>query len=467
MEGEKDSPGTSLSRIDGSLDSMPGPPGLPVVGNLFTYARDPLGSQLRWVAEYGDLVRYRLGGQDIVLTTDPEIVRDVYTTSADRFEKGRALKAATRIVGNGLLTSEGEEHMRARRTLAPLFQPKELPRYVATMVEETKRRAGTLVEGSVVDVAEELGALALSIIARVLFHGDVASETEKIGVALEDGLRLVARLSVPMYRYFEWLPLPAHLRFRRAKRYLDELVYAQIAARRADTDRPDDLLTRLLAAQDEEGDGGRLTDAQVRDEVMTLFLAGHETTANGLAWTLYLLAEHPEIEEKVAAEIERVTGGADPTPESVAELTFLRQVVNESLRLLPPVWNTARLVVKEYACRDWVLPEGTVVILSPYTSHRQAAFWDDPDRFDPTRFEEEAAVKRAQRHRYFPFGGGRRICIGEHFAILEMVTILAVLLSGRRFERATDGPIGMIPTITIRPRGGLPMRVLGRRRQER
>ncbi len=463
MHGEEPSRGTSLSRTDGSLASMPGPPGLPVVGNLLTYARDPLGSQLRWVAEYGDLIRYRLGGQEVVLTTDPELVRDVYTTRARCFEKGRALKAAGRVVGNGLLTSEGEEHMRARRMLAPLFQPKELPRYVETMVQETTRHVDAIAKGEVVNVAEELGALALSIIARVLFHGDVAGETARIGRALEDGLRLVARLSVPMYRHFEWLPLPAHLRFRRAKRYLDSLIYAQIEARRADPDRPDDLLSRLLAAQDEEGDGGQLTDAQVRDEVLTLFLAGHETTANGLAWTLYLLAENPEAERAAVEEIDRVLGGKAPTPERLAELTYLRQVVNESLRLLPPVWNTARLVVEEYPCREWVLPPGTVVILSPYTSHRQPAFWEEPDRFDPARFADEAAVKRAQRHRYFPFGGGRRICIGEHFAILEMVTILAVLLSRCRFERAERGPIGMIPTITIRPRGGLPMRAHERR----
>ncbi len=466
MAADDESTGASIRRIDtGSLDSMPGPPAFPVVGNLLTYARDPLGSQLKWVAEYGDLIRYRLGGQDVVLTTDPEIVRDVYTTRAHCFEKGRALKAASRVVGSGLLTSEGEAHMRARRMLAPLFQPKELPGYVATMVDETKRVTETLEENTTIDVAEELGGLALSIIARVLFHGDVATETERIGQALEDGLRLVARLSVPMYRYFEWLPLPAHVRFRRAKRYLDDLVYAQIEKRRADPDPPDDLLTRLLVAQDEEGDGGRLTDAQVRDEVMTLFLAGHETTANGLAWTLYLLAENPEAEARVFEELDRVLGGADPTHDELTELTYLRQVVNESLRLLPPVWNTARLVVEDYPCREWVLPPGTVVILSPYTSHRQPAFWGDPDRFEPGRFREESAVKRAQRHRYFPFGGGRRICIGEHFAILEMVAILAVLLRRHRFVRATDGPIGMIPTITIRPKGGLPMRAIRRRRQ--
>jgi cytochrome P450 len=360
------------------------------------------------------------------------------------------------------MTSEGEAHLRSKRMLSPLFQPRELPGYLDTMVREANRHLDTIPDGAVVDVAEELSGLTLAVIARVLFHGDVVDQTQAIGIALEDGLRLIARLSVPMYRHIEWLPLPSHIRFRRAKRYLDELVYAQIAKRRADAERPDDLLSRLLRAQDEEGDGGTFSDAQVRDEVLSLLLAGHETSANGLAWVLYLLAENPEAQTKAIDEVDRVLGGAPPTNDNLASLVYLRQVVHEALRLKPPVWNTARLVVKDYPCREWTLPAGTVVILSPYTSHRQSAFFEDPDRFDPERFADEAAVKRALRYRYFPFGGGKRICIGEHFAILEMVTVLAVLLSRFRFSRTTEGKIGVTPTITIRPKGGVPMRVTAR-----
>ena len=441
-----------------SLEDIPGPRGVPVLGNLGAYARDPLGCQTRWVAEHGDVVRYRLGGQEVVLVCDPDAVREVLAAGSDRLVKGRALAAAKRVVGEGLLTSEGDNHMRARRMLAPMFQPKELARLADVMVRSATEQIAPWTDGEVRDVAQEMMALALRVIARVLFHREVDGEVERIGAALDDSLTVVARLTIPIYERLEPLPFPSHVRFRRARGYLDRLVYGLIEERRQSGERPDDLSSRLLDAQDEEGDGGTLTDRQIRDEIMTLFLAGHETTANGLAWTFLLLAESPEAEARLADELRAVVGARPVAYDDLARLPYLRAVVFESLRLRPPVWNVARRTVVPFPVAGHELPPGTVVIVSPWVSHHQGRWFDEPEAFRPERWLHEDP-RRTHKGTYFPFGGGRRVCIGEHFALMEMQLLLATVVGRVRLERADDRPIGMQPTITIRPKGGVRMRM--------
>lgn len=432
----------------------------PLVGNLIAYARDPLGYQLRLAEELGPIARYRLGRQDVVLLTEPGAVREMFAADSECLVKGRALQAARRAVGEGLLTSEGDAHRRARRMLAPIFTPAKVGGYGPLMASAAARHADAWREGEVRDLAHDMLELTLEIIAQILFRRGVEGETARIGKALEDSLSMIARLSIPAYRHLEWLPLPSHLRFRRALGYLDQLVYRLIEERRASAD-PDDLLSRLMAAADEEGDGGALTDRQVRDEVMTLFLAGHETTANGMAWIFELLGRHPACDEGLADEVRGVLGGREPRPEDLPRLPYTRQVVLEALRLKPPVWNIARRALRSFEVGGYALPPGSVLIASPWVSHRQAAFFEDPGVFRPERWADRDP-RRSHRNRYIPFGGGRRVCIGEHFAIVEMMMILATVVSRWRLEPAYEGLARAVPTITIRPAGGLPMRVVAR-----
>ena len=441
-----------------SLRAIPGPRGVPVLGNLGAYARDPLGCQTRWVAEHGDLVRYRLGGQEVVLACDPDAVREVLAAGSDRLVKGRALAAAKRVVGEGLLTSEGDDHLRARRMLAPIFQPKELARIADVMVRSATEQIAPWADGETRDVAQEMMELALRVIARVLFHREVDAEVERIGTALDDSLSVVARLTIPLYERLEPLPFPSHVRFRRAREYLDALVYGLIEERRQSGERPDDLLSRLLDAQDEEEDGGTLSDRQIRDEIMTLFLAGHETTANGLAWTFLLLAESPDAQARLEDELGGTIGARAPEYDDLARLPYLRAVVFESLRLRPPVWNVARRTVVPFTIGGHELPPGTVVIVSPWVSHHQTRWFEEPEAFRPERWLDEDP-RRTHKGTYFPFGGGRRVCIGEHFALMEMQLLLATVVSRFRLDRADDRVIALQPTITIRPKGGVQMKL--------
>jgi cytochrome P450 len=437
-----------------------GPKPRPLVGHLIAYARDPLGFQLGLAESVGAMAPYRLAGQDLVLVTDPGAVRDVFSAGSECLVKGRALQAARRVVGDGLLTSEGDAHLRARRMLAPIFAPKAIGRYAPLMVEASAKKLRGWRAGQVRDIAEDMAELTLEIIAQILFRRDIEGETAAIGAALDDALRLIARLTIPFYKRLEWLPLPSHRRFRRALRTLDALVYRLIDERRA-LREPDDLLSGLMAAEDDEGDGSALTDRQVRDEVMTLFLAGHETTANGMAWTFELLGRHPACDARLAAEVREVIGDRAPELADVERLPYTRQVILEALRLKPPVWNIARRAVQDVAIGGCPVARDTVLITSPYTSHRQAAFFADPEAFRPERWES-GDPRRSHRYQYFPFGGGRRVCIGEHFSILEMTLILATVASRFRLEPAYEGEVKAQPTITIRPVGGLPMRVVAR-----
>jgi cytochrome P450 len=441
--------------------AIAGPRPRPLVGHLFAYVRDPLGFQLRLAEGYGAMARYRLAGQDLVLVTDPGAVRDVFAAGSECLVKGNALQAARRVVGDGLLTSEGDAHLRARRMLAPVFQPANVGRYAALMVEATERQLAGWRPGEVRDVAEDMAELTLEIIAQILFRRDIDGETAAIGAALDDALRMIARFTIPHYRRLEWLPLPSHRRFRRALRYLDALVYRLIEERRAMRE-PDDLLSGLMRAEDAEGDGKALTDLQVRDEVMTLFLAGHETTANGMAWTFELLGQNPGCEERLAAEVREVVGERAVELGDVERLPYTRQVILEALRLRPPVWNIARRAVDDVVIGGCPIARDTVLITSPYVSHRQAAFFEEPEAFRPARWET-SDPRRSHRYQYYPFGGGRRVCIGEHFSILEMTLILATIVSRYRLEPAYEGDVKAQPTITIRPVGGLPMRVSSRR----
>jgi cytochrome P450 len=430
------------------------------LSTILALRRDPLGFLERTATRYGDVALFRVGHYRLVFVNHPDLVHEVLVTRHASFAKGRILEQTRDIFGQGLLTSEGELHRRQRRLIQPAFHRRRVDAYADAMARDAADTAARWQDGATVDAAQEMMRLTLRIVARCLFSVDVEdSEAHEVGRAL-DTLVASFELTVnPLRNLINKLPLPSVRRARRARAILDTLVYGLIAERRRTGDG-EDLLSLLLEARDEDGQG--MNDRQVRDEVLTLFLAGHETTANALAWTWYLLARHPEAAVRFRAEIDTVLGDRLPGADDVPRLVFTRQVLAESMRLYPPAWAISRRAVEPVVIGGYPLPADTGVLCSQWVAHRDPRFFPDPLRFLPERWTEtfEAGLPKLA---YFPFGGGPRICIGMGFAWMEGILLLATL--GRRWilELAPGSPpVEPSPRITLRPKGGVPV-VLRRR----
>jgi cytochrome P450 len=425
--------------------------------DLLAFRRDPLKFLTRLAREHGDAVQFRLGPQRALLLNHPELVRDALVTRGDHFHKGRALQRSKRLLGEGLLTSEGEYHRRQRRLAQPAFHRRRVESYGAVMVEYAARNSARWHDGETLDVAHEMMRLTLSIVGKTLFNSDVEAEADDIGRALTEMLELFQMLLLPYSEYLERLPLPANRRFARGRAKLDAVIYRIIDERRASGADTGDLLSMLLLAQDEEGATGGMSDEQLRDEALTIFLAGHETTANALAWTWYLLAQNPEAEAALHAELDAVLEGARlPTVEDLPRLPYTEMVLAESMRLYPPAWVVGRLAVKDYEVGGYVAEAGTLVLLSQYVMHRDQRFFPDPLRFDPARFTPEAKETRPQ-YAYFPFGGGARRCIGEGFAWMEGTLLVAAIARRWRMRLVPGQEVVPLPRMTLRPKHGLRM----------
>jgi cytochrome P450 len=303
--------------------------------------------------------------------------------------------------------------------------------------------------------------LTLAVVGRTLFGAEVAGEADEIDEAFSLIMGQFQRLLMPFSEYLDRLPLPSNKRIERAVARLDATIFRMIAERRASGEVGDDLLSMLLAARDDEGDGTGMSDRQLRDEAMTIFLAGHETTANALTWTWYLLSQHPEVERLLHDEVDRVLGGRAATVTDLGELKYCESVFAEAMRLYPPAWAVGRQALEDFAAGEFVVPAGTMVLMSQWVVHRDERFWPDPTRFDPGRWTPEARAARP-KFSYFPFGGGARVCIGEPFAWMEGVLLLATIAQRWRFELAPDARVEPQPLITLRPRYGMPM--IARRR---
>jgi cytochrome P450 len=447
----------------------PGPkrttPGARLRG-YFAFRRDPLNFLTRLAREHGDIVHFTVGAQHAYLLNHPDLIRDVLVNHQDHFHKGRALQRSKRLLGEGLLTSEGEHHRRQRRLAQPAFHKKRIESYGALMSEYTARHIARWQDGATVDIAREMMRLTLSIVGKTLFNADVESDADDIGGALSEIMELFNMLLLPYSEYLEKLPLPQTRRFERARAKLDRVIYRIIEERRRDHADAGDLLSMLLHARDEEADGAGMTDSQIRDEVMTLILAGHETTANALSWTWYLLAQHTEVEAKLHAELDEVLdrGQRLPTVEDLPRLRYTEMVVSESMRLYPPAWVVGRLAIKDYKVRGYTIHSGSLVLLSQYVTHRDARFFPDPARFFPERWTPQARESRPQ-YSYFPFGGGARRCIGEGFAWMEGVLLVATIAARWRMRLDPRHTVEPYPRITLRPRRGI--RVTLERRDER
>jgi len=404
--------------------------------------------------DHGDVAGFRIGRQQLVMLTHPDDIRDVLVTHGRQFAKGRALERAKQLVGEGILTSEGETHLRQRRLMQPAFHRTRLAGYARQMVAWSARVRDEWQHGATLDLHAEMMRLTLNIVAATLFSAEVEGETEEIAQALDDAFDAFDLGFGVLTPIMDRLPTPRRRRFARARARLDAVIFRLIAERRASQEDRGDLLSMLLAATDTEGDGGGMTDVQVRDEAMTLFIAGHETTANLLTWTWLCLARHPEAESALHAELDRVLPGDRlPTVDDLPALPYTRNVLAEAMRLYPPAYIIGRRSLGAYRVREYELTARTIFVMPQLFVHRDPRWWREPDRFVPGRWEEPDEGR--PRFAYFPFGAGTRICIGEQFAWMEGTLALATL--ARRWRVRVPGPDPELePIITLRPKGGLP-----------
>ena len=438
----------------------PGPHGAFAARLLaLAFVRDRLAPLKDIAGRYGDVAFFTIAGAPYALLNHPDYVRDVLITRNRAFHKGVGLERAQVLLGKGLLTSEDEQHQRQRRLIQPAFHRERLQGYAGTMVSFAERFASRWLEGEMRDVAHEMALLTLAIAGKTLFDTDVEDRADVIGAAVTQAL---AAFNIALMPYGDRLvnwPIPPARRFRDAKSRLDAIVYQMIGERRASGAAGCDVLSTLVAARDEEANGAGMTDLEIRDEVMTLLLAGHETTANALTWTWYLLSQYPQVRERVESEVTRVCGDRLPTVEDLPSLTYTRAALSESMRLFPPAYLVGRRALAEYAVpnTDYVLPARTVVFISQYLLHNDARFWDAPEAFRPERWLGGEPARH--RYAYFPFGAGPRICIGEQFAWMEAVLVLATIARHWRLDFDPTRKIAIQPTITLRPKYGMRMRI--------
>ena len=439
----------------------PGPKRQLLGGNFLAFRRNALDFLQRAAHEYGDIVYFRMGPQEVFFLNHPDYVRDVLVTHHQNFIKGRALQRAKRLLGLGLLTSEGEFHRRQRRLAQPAFHRQRVASYASVMTDYGARTRERWQDGETLDISHEMMRLTLAIVGKTLFDADVEEEAQEIGQALTDVMNLFDVLLLPFSEYLDKLPLPQTRRFHKARERLDATIYRMIEERRRSRQDRGDLLSMLLIAQDEEGNTGRMTDEQVRDEALTIFLAGHETTSNALTWTWYLLSQHADVEAKLHEEIDAVLGSRLPTTDDVPRLRYTEMVLAESMRLYPPAWALGRLAINDYEVGGYRLPARSLILLSQYVAHRDPRYFPDPTRFDPERWTPEARESRPQ-YSYFPFGGGPRRCIGEGFAWMEGILLIATLAQHWRLRLVPDHPVKLNPVITLRPKHGMRMSVVRR-----
>jgi cytochrome P450 len=446
---------STMSAASAAGGSPRGPRGHWLLGNLPAFRRDRLGFLTECARTYGDVVSLRFGPKRMMLASHPDLVEEVLVTNNRHYIKHFALRMTQATLGNGLLTSEGDFWRRQRRLAQPAFHRERIAAHAETMVELTERMLEGWAPGQVRDIQDDMMRVTLEIVARTLFDADVSGEAAGASEAMETALRAFTARVGRIIRLPERLPTPANLRLRRAVRQLDAIIFAIIAARRASAADRGDLLSMLIQAQDED-DGGRMTDRQLRDEAMTLFLAGHETTANTLAWAWFLLAQHPEAEARLHAELDAVLQGRAPTLADLPRLPYTEHVISETLRLYPTVWIVGREAIEPSTVGGYPVPVGTTVYMSQWVLHRDPRFFDDPLAFRPERWADSLA-RKIHRYAYFPFGGGPRICIGNAFAMMEAVLLLATIARKYRLALVPGFQVKLLPTMTLRADGGIAM----------
>jgi cytochrome P450 len=448
------------------------PPGLSL--NLLFYLRrrffkpsNPILLFQHLAATYGRIAHYKLGWQHIVFINHPEFIREILVNHPQEMIKERTQRRMKILLGEGLITSEGAFHMRQRRIAAPAFHRQRIAAYADVMTERATLRRASWHAGQTIDIGAEMMQLALEVVARTLFNTDVTSDILAINHEVNVIMDLYNYLiSLPLAEAYLYAPLPGLTRFRRARARLNAVVHRIIAdhrsrARAGNSADSGDLLSMLMASRDEEGGASEktgMTDEQLRDEIITIFLAGYETVANALTWTWLLLAQNPDAEARFHAELKAVLGGRTPTLDDLPQLRYTEMVFAESMRIYPPAWAMGRQSTADIALGPYRFPAGTYFFFSQYVMQRDPEYFPDPLRFDPERFTPEAKAARP-RFAYFPFGGGGRQCIGESFAWMEGVLLLATIAQQWRLRLLPDQQIDVQPKITLRPKYPIHMRV--------
>lgn len=433
---------------------VPGPKGLVFFGSALDFRRDTLGLLQRSVREYGDVVAIKLFGRTLHVLNHPDDIERILVREHALMNKDRFTKDLSKVLGNGLVTSDGDHWKKQRKLVSHAFTPAKIRGYADTMVEVAYKALCGWSGDHEVDIHAEMTRVTLDIVAKTLFDADVSSDARTVGEAMavlsDYGMSLEAGLLLPL-----WAPTPNARRAKRAIESIDRVLFRIIAKRRASGARHGDLLSELLYA--EEG-GQSMNDRELRDECVTLFLAGHETTAIALAYTFYLLAKHPEVTERFHRELERVLGGRRPTHADVEALELTNRIVKEAMRLYPPVWGIGRETLQDMTIRGFSIPKGSQLAACQWTVHRDPRWYSDPEAFDPDRWLEPRA-SALPRFAYFPFGGGPRVCIGNHFAMMEAVLLTALI--GQRFhlELLPGEVLEFAPSITLRPKHGIRMRL--------
>jgi len=450
----------STPPVTASPRRAPGPPGRWGLRNLASFARDQLGL-LRHVAdEYGDVARLELLGKTYFLVSHPDDVEAVLVKHARVMLRDGHSVILERALGKGLLTSEGDLWKHQRKLMAQAFVPRRIQSYGAAMASVTAAGLGSWRDAAAINLHQEMSQLTMEVVADVLFgSGLTPADIELVRDSMETVNEFFANSPEAITLLPAWVPTPRNRRVTAAVARLDELIFRIIARRRAGEAR-EDLLGTLLAAQDD--DGARMSDRQLRDEAMTLFLAGHETTALALAHTLYLLSTHPEVERRLHAELASVVGDRLPTADDVRSLPYAERVLKESMRLYPPAWTTGREAAEDVEVGGYRIPKGAQILASQWVVHHDPRWFPNPEGFDPDRWAPERA-KDLPRYAYFPFGGGPRVCIGNRFAMLEATLMLAVIVSRWRLDLLPGQRLELKPSVTLRQAGdGLRVRLTAR-----
>jgi cytochrome P450 len=429
----------------------PGPPQRFFTGNFRDFRSDLLGFLKNSAAEYGDVVSFRLGRRACLLVSNPDLIEYVLVKNSRNFVKPFAFRFTRPVLGNGLLTSEGAYWLRQRRLAAPAFHNERILSYGADMVASGLRMLDAWQSDMPRDVHADMMQVTLDIVARTLFGADITEQSHDIGESLLLAIRSFGANFTPL-PLPTWIPTRGNRRARAAVRSLNRIVQQIIDQRRADTQPRGDLLSMMLHARDD--DGSRMSDEQLLDESRTFLLAGHETTALTLSWSLYLLANHPDIQARLHAELADVLAGRPPQVSDISRLKFTEQIVQEAMRIYPPVFMIGRENVAPMELGGYHVPAGTTIFMSQWVMHRDGRFFDRPEQFDPDRWTPARAAA-VPRMAYFPFGGGPRICIGNTFAMMESVLLLATIARQWSLGPVPDHPIKLSPVLTLRPRYGI------------
>lgn len=430
----------------------PGPKGAPLIGNAREFVQEPLHYLQNCASEYGDIMQISLGTTPIYMLSHPDYIEHVLVTQNKSYNKSRFTQRRKSLFGNGLIFSEGEFWLRQRRMMQPAFHQRRIATYSAAMVSLAQRMSERWHDGETITLHEDMMQLSLEIVVKTLFDAETTGDVQQIGRTLDVLIEQVSAAAVRPIQFPDWVPTRGNRQYNAALAELNGIIQQIIREHRQREIENDDLLSLFLHIQDE--DGTRMTDKQVRDEVVNLYIAGHETVALALSYTWRLLAEHPEVEAKLHSELDSVLDGRAPIMDDLRHLPYTEQVFTEAMRLFPPVWGIFRDCKSLDEIAGYRITPNTVVLMSPWVVHHDARFYSEPEEFRPERWEKQAS-QAIPRYAYFPFGGGQRLCIGNMFAMIEARLLLATLAQKWTFSLAPDNPFELIPSITIRPKHGI------------